>query len=285
MKLKWDAKEELEMKLGIKQVLLGFIVLGGFYSSQKGWLQSEETPSLHQATDKIVDTLDHFQYEITKKEVSPEEVAAQWERQNQSSCRDVNSAFQRWKDSPKKNDLKEVVKLVGLHSTMTLRKLNTSSNLENAVILSTLEDYSVPCGHTTDVVFSVSQELKKHLGEQGKSVDGFFTLVKLNYNHLSKVNSFRGIGLGLEMLEKGVDERLLSSRDRHELKSLIRKSKLLNFEYQQDLLDIQQKGEEADKLASVKSFYDEERVVLRTRVRKYLEAIVQNYPGDRTAKL
>ncbi|MCR9205301.1 MAG: hypothetical protein NXH75_12030 [Halobacteriovoraceae bacterium] len=229
-------------------------------------------------------TIDHYQFQISHKRKSPEQVAAQWERQNQSSCREVASAFNKWKDSPDKEDIFQVIKLVGLHSTMVQRRVDSTEGAEHPVVLSTLEDYSVPCGHNTDLVIKVSQEYKRHLGEQGQSRDGFFELVKLNYNHLSKIKSFKGIGMGLEMLSHGVEERLLSSRDRHQLKSLIRKSHLLNFEYQQDLLDLQKNGEE-EKLGSITSFYEEERILLKTKVRIYLERIVQNYPGDRTAKL
>lgn len=268
------------MKMGLNKLGLIIALVGGYFAHQNLPEKNKNAPAAISPAKHIVQTIDHLKYQVTKEEVSEEQLAAEWERENQSQCRDVANVYDIWKNAPREESLVQAFKLIGFHSSKVRRKMDDTFKKKSPVILAALENYSVPCGHRPEMILKISKDFKEQ--SKGKAEAAFFELVKLNYNHLSKVNSFKGIALGLEMLKEGTEERLYSSRDRHELKSLIRKSKVLNVEYHQELLDNQ--GQE-EQIQSVTSYYEEEIVLLRTKVRLYLEKISENHKSVRTAKL
>lgn len=268
------------MKMGFKKLGLIIALVGGYFAHKNLPERNQNAPAANGQAKHIVQTLDHIKYQVTKDEVTEEQLAAQWEKESQSQCRDVANVYDIWKNAPREESLVQAFKLIGFHTSKVRRKAEDAFNKKSPIILAALENYSVPCGHQPEMIIKISKDFKEQ--SKGKAEAAFFELVKLNYNHLSKVNSFKGIALGLEMLKEGTEERLYSSRDRHELKSLIRKSKVLNVEYHQELLDSQG---HIEQIQSVTSYYEEEIVLLRTKVRLYLEKISENHKSVRTAKI
>lgn len=273
------------MKLRVKEIIISIVVIKvlTFYKIALYPLENKNSmaPISIPLKVKISEAFNNLKLYFTRKEMTQDEIKEKIVANAHNDCRELRRYYSLWKKKPNIRKITGLIRLIGYYS-VRLENNNLAFGNKDPHVLLMVENFSVPCAVEYQDVIFITQKYRAYTAKQGHSTNAFFELIKLNYNYFSKLNSFKGIEMGLEMLKHGVSRSYLKDDDFLYLDKLIDRARHLNEDYTNDHYMLSKFNE--DYLIS-KDFYfsnyNNQRIVLQIEVKKFLEKLSFSFPGDK----
>lgn len=260
-------------------IVLTFIFLAFFlYKKGNNILPLDEKSTL--SKEAVAHTFNRLKGKlIQEKGPNIEDQIKVWESQNRHLCDQIISEYSsslKEGNDGKDGKVQKVEGALNRLGLITEELKKTKPQLgESVELLTAVENGHLPCAANPDTLVAMGRGYGKQQKDPFKAL---LQLTKLNYHHFSKLPSFKGIGMGLEILKVGLDEKTLKPKDREKLLNLISQSRELTKEYQEELSSYKMAKVHYEKLDSISNHYDNERFLLQTRVRLYLQDVAKRYP-------